>query len=227
MTDLVTLRTNIATDLRDTNHVRWVVAEKTRAINRAMNYITNYFVRFKCWHPLTPLHKMATYTLIANTNEYDVYTVIGGSTDYKCFIKALWDKTEVREVTVEDEEKIKVGGEYEPTRDRPRIRFFKYDTGSGHGNLPKFELRPTPTTADTCYFYYLRNQLTLSADVDIPYLLGCDDIIEDLAKAYLTLQDKDPRQLRDYLLIFNDQLDSIVAIHAKPEFYPIEYLPVD
>lgn len=220
---LTDILSHINTELRDTTNNRWTAAEKTLAVNKAIKYVADYFIAHKCWEPLAPLQIKATYTLVAAQSEYSVYTVIGSSTNYKCFIKLIWMYRGLREVTIEEEEKIISGGEYDPTCDRPYIRFWGYDSTANHGKLPKFEIKPTPGSADTIYYYYLKNVTDLSADADIPEILGCDPLIEEVAELFLTIKDRDTQESGLLFKTVDDKLQKIVTIHEKPTFHEVEW----
>ena len=140
----------------------------TSFLNDGVDTVLEELFARKCWDLLTQLHEAKEYTLTGATS-YDVYTVIGSSTDYYGFISYGGGRTASKlgeypltKVSIEERHKIQVGGEYCPNASNPYICFYEDDTADSHGNLPKFTIEPYTSTA-VLYFRYL-SKLTAMSD---------------------------------------------------------------
>lgn len=139
----------------------------TSFLNDGVDTVLEELFARKCWDLLTQLHEAKEYTLTGATS-YDVYTVIGSSTDYYGFISYGGGRTASRlgeypltKVSIEEEHKIQSGGEYYPSSSDPYICFYEDDTTSEHGNLPKFKIMPYEST-EVLYFRYLSKPTVMS-----------------------------------------------------------------
>lgn len=158
----------------------------TSFLNDGVEELIAEFFNRKCWKLLTQLHEEAEYTLTGATS-YDVYTIIGDSTDYYGFISYGDGRTASRvgvyplsEVSIEEEHKIQTtntSGDYFPNASNPYICFYEDDTATGHGNLPKVKIEPY-TSTETLYFRYLSKATAMSADASTPDLSTvCDSAL--------------------------------------------------
>mgnify|MGYP001559595816 CR=1 FL=1 len=199
-----------------------------RLLNKGQDKLVLKLYDRKCWRPLHELHKEASYTLTGATS-YDVYTVIGSSTDYFGFVNARLGTSFVDEVTIEEEYRIQSGGEYDPSADRPYICFYGYDTASGHGNLPKILVRPY-TSTEILYFRYLKRPTTMqAATTAVAACLPseCDDAMLFYAASMTWAGDRNSEEFSRFRALWNDEVDRLIMKYEEPVFHDVRYQPVE
>ena len=210
---------NLGYTLSDTTPVTTTMAKQF--LNDAVDYVVAKFFKRQCWKLLHELHKEKEYTL-TGADSYDVYTVIGNSTDYYGFISDGdgWTASELdvfplREVSIRNYDKVTEAGEFYPTDSRPYICFYEFDTESGHGNLPKFRIRPSSST-QTLYFRYICNPTAMSADAS---LSGLGDICDNLLVNYATARGwRVERNREEYAISwgeFQSELNELVGKYEE------------
>ena len=203
----------------------WTSAHITRNLNRAINYIVGQFYLEKCWKPLAKLQKEATYNL-TGTEIYSVYTIIGSSTDYYGFINAQMKDILIKEVTIEEYNRINNAGEYVPTSADPYLCFYDYDSTVGHGALPKIRIRPYAST-DPLYFRYLRNPVDLTTGGTIPDLYDyCGEAIVLWSAKTLWANDRNSEQFKLLDFRFNDEMKKLLSKFSEPFYDDVRYQPV-
>ena len=191
-------------------------------LNDAVDYVVAKFYKRFCWKLLHELQKEAIYPL-TGASSYDVYTVIGNSTDHYAFISngAGWTASELGvspldEISVKQYNKI-LAGQYYATESRPLIYFYEYDTATNHGNLPKFRIRPEAST-ETLYYRYLRHPTTMVDAGDLPCVLG--DICDNILVNYATAQGwRREREMQQYSLSkgeFEAELNELIGKYEEP-----------
>lgn len=198
-----------------------------RLLNKGLEKLCLRLYDRRCWKVLHELHKEATYTLTGATS-YDVYTVIGSSTDYFGYVNGRLGEYPLTEVTIEEEHKIQSGGEYDPSASDPYICFFAYDSTAGHGNLSKVKIRPYAST-ESLTFRYLRRPPTMqAASTAVASCLPgeCDDAILYYAASLHWAGDRNSEEFSRFRALYNDEVDKLVTKYEEPVYESPTYRPV-
>ena len=224
-TTLATLETKLGYHMGLTlsSTTRWTTTQADALLNDAMKEVVRELHAAKCWKLLRELQKEATYTLTGATT-YNVYTILGSSTDYYAFLNAKLDSYKVREVTIEDEDRIQANGEYYPTGSYPWICFYGYDSTENHGNLPVVRIRPSGSTG-TLYFRYLRVPPTMGASASSCLPAECDNALIFLAASWLWSGDRNGEDSSRFYQLYQNEINRLIAKYEEPVYYDVNFQP--
>lgn len=144
-------------------------------LNASLKKVVGDLLLGRCWEPLGLLTKEAEYTMDGSTEWYSLYTLLGSSDDYYAFVGGTMGDYPLHVVTIEEEAKTKVIGEYAPSTSVPYMLFWTYDATN---NMPKVGFRPYTSTA-TVYLRYLRKPPTMDTSTPVNSCLPeyCDPAI--------------------------------------------------
>lgn len=203
------------------------LTEGKQFLNDGVDFIFAQFYGNKCWKLLQQHQKEVSYAMNGSSTSYDLYTILGNSTDYYGFINAQLGDFPVREVSIEEYYKIQNSGEYYPTCNNPYLCFFEYDTAEGHGNLPKVRVRPTSSTA-TLYFRYFIHPTAMSSDANTSGLGDiCDNLLVLYAVAMGWMKMREPQMYVSTWQIFRDELDKLIAQYREDVYFGLNYSPTE
>ena len=205
---------------------RWTTTQTAALLNQALRKVIADLYAAKCWHLLRELEEEAEYTLDGSSS-YNVYTVIGNSTDYQAFIGGRINQFKVREATIEEEDRTQNSHEYSPTPSSPWIIFYDYDSTADHGNLPVFRIKPTATTG-TLYFRHLKNSPTMesSTPVNSPLPAQCDDAIMFLAGAYCWSGDRNSQDFARFYELHKNEMTNLIGKYEQPVWSGVNNEPI-
>ena len=228
-TSLATLETDLGYLLGCTISTtsRWTTTQVDVYLNRAQKKVVDELIAAKCWKLLREIQKEAEYTLTGTTS-YNVYTVIGSSTDYYAFVGGKVDYHKLREVTIEDEDKIQATGEYYPTGTDPWICFYGYDSTTNHGNLPVVKIRPSSLTG-TLYFRYLKAPPTMqTTETAVACCLPamCENAILFLTAAWCWSGDRNTTESSRYYQMYQKEIADLIGKYEEPSWDGVDNRPV-
>ena len=217
---LTTLESDIRDEIGEISAGRWSQAQIVRAINRTTESLISTFVTNNCWQILMHLTKEISYKL-DGSRSYSLYTVIGNSTDFYTIVNAyLGDAnradTRIIKVGIDEFHRICDNPEYNVDVGNPYYTLWKYDSTTGHGNLPYIWIYPYSVTR-YLWLRFLRNYtpivITTNETCDMPDI--CRNTIVYGAAKRLWIADRNPdmatimagdytRELRDLIENYNE-----------------------
>jgi len=87
-----------------------------------------------------------------------------------------------------------------------------------HHKLPFITLYPTPTTAETLHFYWLREPIAMSAATDVPYVSNSDELLILYAAARAWKADRNFEMHAGFWQEFNMELQKKIANYTETAF---------
>lgn len=206
---------------------RPTTTQAERLLNKGLIKLCLKLYDRRCWKVLRELQKTAEYTLTGATS-YNVYTILGSSTDYLGYVSGRLAEWNLNEVSIEEEHKIQTSGEYDPKATDPYICFWGYDTAAGHGNLPVVLIRPSAST-EILYFRHLIRPPTIKSAVtavDSPLPSECDDALIFYAASMYWAGERNSEEWGRFRGMWNDEVDKLIAKYEEPLWKEIKYISV-
>lgn len=93
-----------------------------------------------------------------------------------------------------------------------------------HGKVPFVIIKPTPTSASTLSFWWLREPVLMVENDDIPYVDNSDELLILYATARAWKADRNFDMHRQYLLEFNQELQKKMANYSEPVFQAVPFV---
>ena len=167
---LTTLEADVRDEIGEATAGRWTQPQVVRAINRTAESLIVTFVTNNCWQLLLHLTKEVSYQL-DGSRSYSLYSVLGDSTDFYTIVNAYLGNatrpdTRIIRVGPDEFHRICDSPEYSVSVSHPYCTLWKYDSESGHGNLPYIWIYPY-ATARYLWLRYLRNYNSIIVDTNV------------------------------------------------------------
>jgi hypothetical protein len=197
--------------------------QATQFLNDAVDDIVAEAIEKEAWEVCRMLQKEVEYPLIVNQEEYSVYTVIGDSTDFQAIVSAQRGDYECEILPITEYHEVIADGNYYPSVERPFLIVYEYGTN----NMPKFRMKPIPSSADTLYFRYLKYQTAMSASDSTPSLpTYCDELIVLYAAAVALIAEGREEQGMPLMQLYEKKKMRLIDTHAKPKWRGVRYAPI-